>query len=190
MTADRGRHPERLMRSLVCCSRSTHSSSSAWAAARLANTRSVRNSVRNATVEPFDLAGRGRRPRLGQPMRDPVLATDPVEQHLRRRPIEAPGEHLAVIGQDLGGHPPRSQRHRQTVAYPLGRLAWHHPRAHAEPGMIIDPGQRLGFRAIRQHEPTHYIHLPQLHRHPPLPPPPPPIPSTDAPMTGISRSST
>ena len=37
-------------------------------------------------VQPLDLAGRGRRAGLGQPVGDAVLPADPVEQHLRRTP--------------------------------------------------------------------------------------------------------
>jgi hypothetical protein len=46
-------------------------------------------------VEPFDLAGRGRRRRLSQPVSDAVVAADLVEQHLPALP-EPVGELLAI----------------------------------------------------------------------------------------------
>ena len=49
-------------------------------------------------VEAFDLAGRGRRRRLGQSVRDPVVPADLVEQHLAAA-AEPSGELLAVVGQ-------------------------------------------------------------------------------------------
>jgi hypothetical protein len=38
-----------------------------------------------AEVEPFHLSGGGRVPGLGQPVDDPVIAADPVDQHLPAR---------------------------------------------------------------------------------------------------------
>lgn len=46
-------------------------------------------------MESFDLPGRGRRRRLGQPVRDRVVAADLVEQHLTAL-TEAVGELLAI----------------------------------------------------------------------------------------------
>jgi hypothetical protein len=63
-----------------------------------------------AAVKPLDLAGRGETARLGQQMLDPVLAADRIKEHLHRRMMEPAGEHLAVIGQDLLGHPIGGQR--------------------------------------------------------------------------------
>jgi len=60
-------------------------------------------------VEAFDLAGRGRRRRLGQPVGDPVVPADLVEQHLTAL-AEPAGELLAVVGQDLLRHPEPRQR--------------------------------------------------------------------------------
>ena len=68
-------------------------------------------------MEPFNLAGRSRRPRLGQQMFDAVLPADPVKQRLHRRPVEPAGEHLAVVGQDLLRAPIAAQRCRQGRAY-------------------------------------------------------------------------
>ncbi len=123
-------------------------------------------------METLDLAGRGRRTGLGQAVRDPVLPADPIEQHLNRRLVEPAGEHLAVVGQDLAGDTPPAHRQRQPVTHLARRLTRHQPRRHTEPGVIIDPGERLGLRAVRQHEPADHVHLPQLHRRatfPPLP---------------------
>ena len=47
-------------------------------------------------VEPLDLAGRGRRADLGEPLDDPALATQPLEHHQPRRPREPPGKTLPL----------------------------------------------------------------------------------------------
>ncbi len=129
-------------------------------------------------VEPLDLPRRGRRPRLGQQMLDPVLAQDPVEQHLHRRLVEPAREHLPVIREDLPRQPITLQRQPQTLGDTPCVLPQHQERGHAEPRVIIDPGQCLRPAPVREHEPTDDVHLPQLHRPPTLPPLPLPIPRT------------
>ena len=103
-------------------------------------------------------------------MINPVLPADPVEEHLNRRVEEPAGEHLAVVGQDLFWHPVGLQRGDQPVTDRLRPLSRHQPRRHAEPGVVIDTGQRLGPRPVGQRETADHIHLPQLHRRRPLPP--------------------
>jgi len=49
-----------------------------------------------AEVGPFHLPGRGRVPGLGQPVDDPVVAADPVEQHLPAL-AETISELLAIV---------------------------------------------------------------------------------------------
>src|SRR5262245_7898876 len=105
-------------------------------------------------MEALDLAGRGRRPGLGQAVRDPVLPAHPIEQHLYRRLVEATREHLAVIGQDLLRDPEAAHRQRQPGAHLTRRLTRHQKRRHAAPGMIIDPGQRIHPGAVGEHEPA------------------------------------
>ena len=73
----------------------------ACAVVESANTLPSRNSPPQRLVPPLDLARRGRRPRRGQQMTDPVLPADPIEQHLTGARPEAAGEHLAVVGQHL-----------------------------------------------------------------------------------------
>jgi hypothetical protein len=130
-------------------------------------------------VEAFHLPGRGRGGRLGQPVHDPVLPTDPVEQHLPTL-TEPVGELLTVISQQLLRHPEPGQALSQRQAHrPTGRPA-HHFGDHREPGMIIHTGDDLHLRPVSQHHPTDDVHLPQLHRRLTLPPhillttPPPP----------------
>ena len=95
------------------------------------------------------------------------------KEHLYRRPVEPAGEHLAVVGQDLGRNPVRTQGLGQSVA--------HVPRGlpHHQGGLATQyrewsstPDNTLARVPISQHEPTDHIHLPQLHRRtafPPLP---------------------
>ena len=115
-------------------------------------------------VEPLDLAGRGRRPRRGVAMCDPVLPQDPVEQHLDRLGTEPSGEDLAVVGEDLIGDPMRSPGHRRAPGTP----PW------TSPGQRVPPPRRTGCghphrsrpsaRSRRQGARPHHVHLPQLHR--------------------------
>ena len=123
-----------------------------------------------AAVEPLDLPGRGRRPRLGQPVDDPVVPADPVEQHLPAL-AEPVGELLAVVGEHLPGHPERAQRGGERQAHRPAGGPGHHRGDHAEPGMVIDPGHDLGLGPVGQEHPADDVQLPQLHRLVAFPPP-------------------
>jgi hypothetical protein len=81
-------------------------------------------------MEALDLAGRRRRPRLREPVRDPVAATDLVKQHLPAAP-EAIGELLAVIRQHLLRHPIALQRLRERQADRAAGRALNHASDHA-----------------------------------------------------------
>ena len=50
----------------------------------------------DGAAEPFHLAGGRRRPGLGEPVGDAVLAADPVEEDLDGRLVEPAGEDLPV----------------------------------------------------------------------------------------------
>src|SRR5437899_2278251 len=52
-------------------------------------------------VEALDLAGGGRRGRLGEDVVDAILPADAVELHLDRRLSVSASEDLSVVGQDL-----------------------------------------------------------------------------------------
>lgn len=120
-------------------------------------------------VEPFHLPGRGWGGGLGEPVDDAVLPADPVEHHLTTL-AEPVSELLAVVRQDFLGHPEplqpvgEGQAHR-AAGGPADDLG-----DDAEPGMVVDPGDDLGFGAIGEHDPADDVHLPQLHRPSPLPP--------------------
>ena len=156
-------------------------------------------------VEPFDLARRGRGPRLGQQMLDAVLPADPVEQHLHRRVAEPAGEHLAVIGQDLLAAP-----HEPAIAaLSPSQTGWVRSRGISRADMqnrewSSTPVNAFARRAVREQEPADDVHLPQLHRPAPLPPLPPrhrgdaggpgrsprPGPGTDTPPTPTAAGTT
>ena len=70
-----------------------------------------------ATVKAFDLAGSGRRARLGEDVVDTILPADAVEQDFDWGLGEASGEDLAVVGQNLGRHPVLAQRRAEAVAH-------------------------------------------------------------------------
>ncbi len=54
----------------------------------------------------FHFPRRGGRSRFGQPLRDAVMATDPLKQHLRRtRPPKATGELATIVAEHFVGHP-------------------------------------------------------------------------------------
>jgi len=56
-------------------------------------------------VEALDLAGGGRRARLGEEVVDPVLPTNPVEEHLHRGLGEAPVNTLPLSVRTCAGTP-------------------------------------------------------------------------------------
>src|SRR5580698_7219855 len=60
-------------------------------------------------VPPFNLAGGGGMSWLSESMRDPVLSTDLVKEHLGVVASKSPGEDLAVVRQYFLGHPPTRQ---------------------------------------------------------------------------------
>ena len=94
----------------------------------------------NRSIFPV-VVGRARR---GEQMLDAVLPADPVEEHLHRRVVEPAGEDLAVVGQDLLRAPHGCATPAASPSQTgLGALPGHQPRRHAEPGVVIDPGQRL-----------------------------------------------
>ena len=120
-------------------------------------------------MEPLDLARGGRRPRRGQQVLDAVLPADPIEQHLTGAGPEPAGEHLAVVGQDLGRHTMRAHRQRQRLTRRPGRRPGHDQRRDAEPRVVIDPGHDLRLGAVGEAHAADDVHLPQLHRPGPLP---------------------
>ncbi len=122
-------------------------------------------------VPPLDLAGRSRRTRRRQNVLDPVLATDPVEQHLTSAWPEPASEHFAVIRQDLLRHPKDAHRLGQRLTRRTCRRPLNHMRRNHEPGMIIDPRHDRRLPPVHQPHPTNDVHLPQLHRPRSFPPP-------------------
>ncbi len=99
----------------------------------------------HAPMEPLDLPRRGRRPRLGQPVR-----RSPFSRQIRSNStstggwLNRPVNTLPLSVRISPGTPQRAHRQRQPITHPLRRLPHHQERRHAEPGVIIDPGQRLG----------------------------------------------
>ena len=122
-------------------------------------------------MEAFDLAGGGRAADAGEPVGDPVLAADTVEQHLGRVGAEPAGEHLAVVGQQLLGAAVAGQGGGEDPADAAGVGPLDQPGGDAEPGVVVDPGHGLELAAVGQPDPTHDVQLPQLHRPGPLPAP-------------------
>ena len=120
-------------------------------------------------VPPLDLAGRGRRPRRGQQMPDPVLGADPVEQHRPGPGPNRPVNTLPLSVRICSGTPwaqRRQQRvtHRPAVARPPPAET-----TNREWSSIPDTTFSLG--PIGEAHAAHDVHLPQLHRPGPLPPP-------------------
>ena len=79
------------------------SSAACSASMRLERAVDVEQLALQGLVQPLDLAGRGRRVDLGEPVGDAVLPADLVEQDLDRHAglVEPAGEHLPVVGQHL-----------------------------------------------------------------------------------------
>jgi hypothetical protein len=108
---------------------------------------------------------------LGEPVGDAVLPADLVEQHLHRdaRLVEPAGEHLAVVGQHLLGHPVGAHRLHERQAHRAGGGPHDRLGEHAEPGMVIDPGHDLHLGTVGEERAGGHIELPQFHRDGPFP---------------------
>ena len=63
-----------------------------------------------------------------QDVADPVLSTDPIEQHLTLRGTEPSREHLPVIGQHLRRDPIGPHRFRERVTHRPRRRSMHDMR--------------------------------------------------------------
>jgi hypothetical protein len=128
-------------------------------------------------VEPLDLAG-GRGAAGGrEQVIDPVLAADPVEQHLGLARPEPAREDLAVVGQDLLGDPVGPHRLGEVPADGPAGGADHHPGAHDEPRVVVDAGQDLARGPVGEQDPAHDVELPQLHGLAALPAAEPAVPA-------------
>ena len=123
-------------------------------------------------MEALDLAGRGRRARRREPVRDPVAPADLVEQHLAAA-TEAPVNCLPLSLSTSSGAPYRSSASRRP-GRPRGRSRARPPRDHAIARMVIDAGHdprlpQLPGDRVDQPRPIDDVELPQLHRRRPLP---------------------
>jgi hypothetical protein len=97
------------------------------------------------------------------------FSPDLVEEHLGGFQAEPVGEDLAVVGQDLLGHPVAFQRSPEVAAHGPGRGPDHDAGADAEPGVVVHPGQDLALGAVLQEHTADHVHLPELHGAAPLP---------------------
>ncbi len=110
----------------------------------------------------------------------PFSVTDPIEQHRSRARPEPGGEHLAVVGQDLFGHPMDVIAWLERVAHRPRRRPSARPSRTRRTGVVIDPRHDLRLGPIDDAHPADDVHLPQLHRprsFPPLVIRPLPLPS-------------
>ena len=115
-----------------------------------------------AQVEPLDLPGRCRRPRLRQPVGDAVVAADPVEQHLPAL-AEPVSELLAVIGEHLIRHSELPQGGSEGQADRPACRPDRHGGDHAVAGVVVDPGHDLRLGAVGQERAADDVQLPQCH---------------------------
>ena len=76
---------------------------------------------------------------------------------------EPSGEHLAVVGQDLIGDPPAAEGGGEDLADRFRDRPAHEPCRHAEPAVVVDPGEDLQLGAVVEEHPSHHVHLPHLH---------------------------
>ena len=79
----------------------------------------------------------------GEQVVDAVLPTDPVEQDLDVPTGEPPGEHLAVVGEDLLGDPVQARGVGEVGAHGPGRGPEHDAGAHHVPGVVVQAGEDL-----------------------------------------------
>lgn len=136
-------------------------------------------------MEALDLAGGGRRVGLGQPLGDALLPADALKQHLTVGRVEPAGEDLAVIGQQLLRNAVALQRRGEHAAHRASGGVGDQSGGHTEPGVVIDPGDHLGFLPAGQPDPAHDVHLPQLHG--PIALPAPVVGAASSPLAGLDE---
>jgi len=105
----------------------------------------------------------------GEAMRDAVLPADLVEEHLDGLEREAAGEDLAIVGQDLLGHPVALKSLGQEATDRSSCGPDHDARTDAEARVVVDPGEHLALGAVGQEHPADDVHLPELHGPAPFP---------------------
>ncbi len=115
-------------------------------------------------MEALHLAGGGGRAGRGEQMTDAVLPAYAVKEHLPATGAEPPGEDLAVVGEDLVGDPVAAQGFGESLAHRPGRGPQDELGRDAEAGVVVEAGDHLELGAVREHHPTHHVHLPELHR--------------------------
>jgi hypothetical protein len=86
-----------------------HRSTAAWASSNEENRRFSKELPLEGLVEPLHLPGGRGAPHSGEPVGDPVLSQDALEQDLTADAAEPTGEALAVVSEDLVGDPVASQ---------------------------------------------------------------------------------
>jgi hypothetical protein len=71
---------------------------------------------------------------------DPVVETDPIEEHVGGLCPQPAGEDSPVVREDLFGDAVSAQGFEQRVAHRACRRPRHHLGDDAEPGMVVDAG--------------------------------------------------
>ncbi len=125
----------------------------------------MRNVRWKRSILPVVVGERGAVSRWVMPFSRQILSNSTSVSDRPNRPVNT----LPLSVNISSGTPWRLQGLDEEPAHRAGGGPRHHPRTHAKPGVVIDPGQHLAFRAVRQQHPTHHVHLPQLHRPAPLP---------------------
>ena len=105
----------------------------------------------------------------GQTLNDPVLPADPLEKDLDRVGTEPAGEDLAVVGQDLVGHPVAAHGVGEHPAHRPGRGPADQPGRDDEAGMVVEAVDQLHFGPVGEQDAAHDVELPQLHGPVPFP---------------------
>lgn len=109
-------------------------------------------------MQSLDLPGRGRRVRGGEDVLDAVVQADAVEQH--GGALQAAGEDLAVVSEDLLGDAVSMQGLEQRVAYRPGRGPLDESGHDAEARVVVDPRHHRQRHAVRQSHVAHDVDLP------------------------------
>src|SRR5687768_6568601 len=87
-------------------------------------------------------------------MADPVLPTDPVEEHFAFAGPIFPGEHLPVVGQHPVGNAMAAHRFSEGVTHRPSRRPDDHLGADTESRVVIYPGHHRRLRPISQVDPA------------------------------------
>src|SRR5437016_11110103 len=127
---------------------------------------SSRSVLWNRSCFPVVVGERGWVSRCSMPFSRQIRSNSTSTGGCAKRPVNT----LPLSVSTWSGTPYLPQRQAESLTDLAGPFPMHQARRHAEPRVVVQPGQGLGGGAIGEMKPADHVQLPQLHRRAPLPP--------------------